>query len=141
MLKSCKYCNRVHDSKVDCGYKPKRKKLGTMQDKFRWTTEWQHKREEIKQRDMYMCQVCKRLMYPYGAPQYNTKSIEVHHIDPLITHYDRRLDNMNLISICKQHHEMAECGQINKKELFKIVKEQEDNRQPMYLLNDTPHIE
>lgn len=124
MLKSCKYCGKIHDSKFDCGMKPKRRKLNTIQDKFRWTRDWQRKREDIKKRDRYMCQICKRLMYPYGAPQYNIEHIEVHHIESLISNYDRRLDDTNLISLCEHHHEMAERGQISKTELFEIVKEQ-----------------
>lgn len=124
MLKSCKYCGKIHDSKYDCGMKPKRRKLNTTQDKFRWTRDWQNKREDIKKRDMYMCQVCRRLMYPYGAPQYNTEHIEVHHIDALVNNFDRRLDDTNLISLCEHHHEMAERGQISKSELFRIVEEQ-----------------
>lgn len=34
MLKSCKYCMKIHDSKYDCGKKPKRKKQGNDKDKY-----------------------------------------------------------------------------------------------------------
>lgn len=125
MLRSCKYCNRIHDSKVDCGKKPKRKKLGTQQDKFRWTKAWQNKRVDIRERDRNLCQVCKRLLYPYGAPQYNIHDLEVHHIVPLAIDYEARLNNDNLITLCQHHHEMAEQGQIPAHVLLKIAREQE----------------
>lgn len=50
MLKSCKYCGRIHDSKYDCGKKPQRKKQGNEKDKFRWSRKWTEKREDIKER-------------------------------------------------------------------------------------------
>lgn len=43
MLKSCKYCLKIHDSKLDCDKKPVRKKYGNNKDKFRWTHAWQKK--------------------------------------------------------------------------------------------------
>ena len=49
MLKSCKYCGRIHDSKYICKEKPNRKKEVTEADKFRWTRLWQKKREEMKE--------------------------------------------------------------------------------------------
>lgn len=124
MLRSCKYCGKIHDTKIECSKKPKRRKLNTTQDKFRWTRGWQNKREEIRKRDKYMCQVCIRLLYPYGARQYNTERIEVHHIVSLADDYDKRIDDSNLITICEHHHEMAERGAISKNELFRIVEEQ-----------------
>lgn len=125
MLKSCKYCGRIHDSKLDCGKKPSGYKRTSYKDKFRWTSLWKNKRDEIKHRDRRMCQVCIRELYAYGARKYNFQDIQVHHIDSLEENYSRRLDNENLIAICSHHHEMAEQGEIPKQVLFDIVREQE----------------
>ena len=64
MLKSCKYCGRKHDSKYICPKKPIRKRFNkTDKDKFRNTQAWQKKREDIKERDKGLCQVCIRKRY------------------------------------------------------------------------------
>ena len=67
MLKSCQYCGRIHKQGEECKLKPKpkrkyyKKKL-TEENKeiqrFRWSKQWQHKREYIKKRDNYMCVAC-----------------------------------------------------------------------------------
>ena len=57
MLKSCKYCGKIHDSKYTCKEKPNKKKEITEADRFRWTSLWHRKREEIKKRDLYLCQI------------------------------------------------------------------------------------
>ncbi|WP_089280856.1 HNH endonuclease [Anaerovirgula multivorans] len=124
MLKSCKYCMRIHDSKYDCGKKPQRKKKGNEKDRFRWTQAWQKKREEIKQRDKYLCQICIRNLYD-TFKQYNYIDLEVHHAESLEDAFDKRLDNDNLITICERHHELAEKGDIPLKVILDIIKEQE----------------
>lgn len=124
MLKSCKWCMRVHDSKFDCGHKPQRKKQGNDKDKFRWTQAWQKKREEIKERDKYLCQVCIRKLYE-TVNQYTYDDLEVHHAIPLEEDFDKRLDNDNLLTLCERHHEMAESGEIPRAEILKIISEQE----------------
>ena len=40
MLKSCKYCGRYHDSKYDCGKRPKKIKIRTENSGFRSTAAW-----------------------------------------------------------------------------------------------------
>jgi len=127
MLKSCRYCMRVHDSKIDCGRKPAPKyfKRNNERDKFRWTIEWQHKREEIRIRDNQLCQVCIRKLYD-TLDQYTYNDVSVHHAIALTDDFNRRLDNDNLITICGYHHEMAEAGKIPYKEIQKIIDEQEN---------------
>lgn len=121
MLKSCKYCGRIHDSKYICPNKPIRKQYKkTEEDKFRNTKAWQRKREYIKDRDKGLCQVCIRKLYN-TIKQYNYIDIEVHHIEPLREAYDLRLDEDNLISLCKYHHELAEIGKIPKDILKDMV--------------------
>lgn len=127
MLKSCKYCNRIHDSKFDCGRKPIRKKQGNNKDRFRWTQAWQKKRDEIKERDKYLCQICIRKLYN-TINQYTYNGLEVHHTIPLEEDFDKRLDNNNLLTICGTHHEMAERGEIPRQLILNITKEQEDKQ-------------
>ena len=47
--------------------------------------------------------------------------VEVHHITPLNEDYDLRLDNDNLICLCRYHHELAEKGQISRDLLKKLA--------------------
>jgi hypothetical protein len=124
MLKSCKYCGRIHDSKYDCGKKPQFKKRDTNKDRFRWTKVWQRKREEIKQRDNYLCQICIRNLYD-THDQYNYNDLSVHHAIPLEEDFERRLDNKILLTICDPHHEMAESGEIPREIILEIIGEQE----------------
>lgn len=125
MLKSCQYCGRIHDSKYICHNKPQRKKQVTEADKFRWTSLWQKKREEIKQRDLYLCQICIRELYN-TINKYNTEELEVHHNIPINENYDKRLDNDNLLTVCHLHHEMCESGEIPREEVQQIINEQEN---------------
>lgn len=122
MLRSCQYCSKIHDTKYDCGKKPKyiSKKVATKMDKFRWTRAWQEKREQIKERDKYMCQVCKTGKY-HTDRQYNTEDLSVHHIEPLLYNFDKRLDEDNLITLCSYHHELAEKGKISSIELKELI--------------------
>lgn len=125
MLKSCRYCGRIHDSKFICPKKPQRKKFETEQNSFRSSGTWKRKSLNIRKRDGFLCQVCIRKRHS-TVNQYNSKDLEVHHITPIATDYDARLDNDNLITLCKRHHEMAERGQILAKELQEIAKEQNE---------------
>ena len=125
MKKSCKYCGKIHEKDFICPMKPVRQYKKFEQDKFRWTKAWQKKREEIKERDKYLCQVCLRQLHN-TIKKYNYDYLEVHHIKPLREAYELRLDNNNLITLCEYHHELAERGEITADELLKIVKNQEE---------------
>ena len=129
MLRSCKYCGRIHDSKYICPSKPQRIRQVTDADRFRWTIIWQKKREEIKQRDLYLCQICVRELYN-TIVKYNTKELEVHHNIPINEDYNKRLDNDNLITVCHSHHEMCESGEIQREEVQRIINEQEKITRP-----------
>lgn len=123
MLKSCKYCGRIHDSKYICPSKPIRKRYKkTEEDSFRNTQAWQRKRNYIKDRDKGLCQVCIRKLYN-TLKQYNYIDIEVHHITPLREDYELRLEDDNLISLCKYHHELAEKGEIPRELLRSMIDE------------------
>ncbi|OOB77440.1 MAG: hypothetical protein BEN18_10335 [Epulopiscium sp. Nuni2H_MBin001] len=121
MLKSCKYCLRIHDTQINCGYKPARKKVPTVNNKFRSSKAWQNKRDEIRARDKFMCVLCFRQLYDYGAVRYNVCNLEVHHIVPLSENLELGLEDNNLITLCSTHHEMAECGAIPRQLLLDLV--------------------
>ena len=127
MLKSCSYCGRIHESKYICKEKPIKKKTITEADKFRWTRIWQKKREEIKKRDLYLCQICIRELYD-TINKYNTKDLSVHHNTPINEDYNKRLDDDNLLTVCDHHHEMCERGEIPRDEVQKIIDEQVNKR-------------
>ncbi|HYE10539.1 MAG TPA: HNH endonuclease [Patescibacteria group bacterium] len=59
---------------------------------------WKNKRIRILKRDEYLCQECKR----YGK---TSAAKTVHHINPLEERPDLALVNINLISLCNDHHE------------------------------------
>lgn len=125
MKRSCQYCGGIHDRKYQCPSKPVRTNYKvTYIDKFRWSKPWQKKRKHINERDKHLCQVCIRELHNTQL-KYNFTNIEVHHITPIAHEWDKRLDDDNLICLCKHHHEMAESGEISKEELRDIVVSQE----------------
>lgn len=131
MLKSCQYCGSVHDNKFDCGKKPKPRygkgytKERTDIDNARNSRKWRAKSLEIRKRDNHLCQVCIRQLFN-TLQQYTFDTIEVHHVVPLVESMIRMYDNMNLISLCKYHHNMAEHGEIPRDILHAIAIEQEE---------------
>lgn len=129
MKKSCVYCGRIHDSKYDCGMKPKKFKKRNIKDAFRSTAMWQRKTVEIKERDGYLCQICLRDLYGTKR-RINHEKLSVHHAIPLQEDYEKRLDNDNLLTVCDMHHEMAERGMIPYEEIKEIINEQERGVSP-----------
>lgn len=125
MLKSCQYCGKIHDSKYICSERHKKNKTITEADKFRCTSLWQKKREEIKKRDLYLCQICIRELYD-TINKYNTEHLSVHHNIPINEDYNKRLDNNNLLTVCDQHHELCENEKIPREEVQRIIDEQEN---------------
>ncbi len=124
MLKSCQYCQKIHDSKYDCGKKPPKINNRSANDRFRYTSAWQQKRRDIRERDRYLCQVCIRKLYG-TTRQFNSESLSVHHANKLNDAYDRRLDDSNLLTLCEQHHRMADDGTIPKEQILAIIAEQQ----------------
>lgn len=49
-----------------------------------------------------------------GTKKITTEHLEVHHIVPIADAWDDRLNDDNLITLCREHHEMAEQGKIDK---------------------------
>ena len=124
MLKSCSYCGKIHDSKFICPKKPIRKKRTTEQSKFRSSYAWTKKALAIKKRDGYLCQICIRGLFN-PKRKYESRNLEVHHIERVADCYEKRLDGRNLITTCECHHEMADAGLIPVDLLKKIAGEQE----------------
>jgi 5-methylcytosine-specific restriction enzyme A len=125
MLRSCKYCSGIHDTRETCAAKPTRKKFKkTDADSFRQSTLWKKKSIEIRQRDKGLCQVCIRQLYN-TTQQYTFDTIEVHHVVPLHEDIRKGLSNTNLLALCKYHHYMADHGGIPREEQLEIVREQE----------------
>ena len=93
---------------------------------FHRSHKWKEKSINIRERDNYCCQICRRGMYQ-PERQFETDDISVHHIEPIAEDWDSRLDEDNLISLWLGHHEMAERGEIEREVLHEIAKEQENN--------------
>ena len=117
MLITCKYCGRIHERKFDCGQKPVRGRRNKQLDKFRNSKTWQNKRESIRKRDLYLCQVCKE----NGRYVSNDQGLHVHHIIPLSRDFELRLADDNLITLCTACHELAEDSTISRDTLRKII--------------------
>jgi hypothetical protein len=84
MYKSCGKCGKIHDYNKICYVGDTFRKKDTKANKFRNTTDWQKKSEEIREGSTYLCSVCKEL----GI--YNYNKLEVHHIEPIEINYERR---------------------------------------------------
>ena len=127
MLKSCKYCGRIHDSKKICIQKAavshRRKKRETIQDDFRRKNVWRKKSEQIRERDHYMCQACLHKLVEDGSRRINGENLSVHHIKPLAEDMEREyaLDDDWLITLCEHHHKLADAGIISADALHEIA--------------------
>ena len=115
MLKSCKYCGRVHDSSYDCGKRPRfARARRTAEHEFRSKKIWTDKSLDIRTRDHFCCQLCLRdILRPPALPQINTQEVQVHHITPVAEDPDAALD------------ELCEQGTVSRDQLRRIAAEQE----------------
>ena len=131
MKKACKYCGKIHERGFVCEKKPKvqykgynqkyyKKRYDRKEDIFRSSYDWQRKRTYILKRDKYLCQACLHNLTGTVC-RLTTEGLSVHHIRPLRTDFDLRLDDSNLITLCHTHHELAENGRISAEQLIKIV--------------------
>ena len=120
MLKTCKRCGIVDENHI-CPYKPKKHYSNEARD-IRKTNRWTNKSLAIRQRDNYLCRVCRLNKYDTKI-RYNSNNLEVHHIVPISIDETKAFDDNNLITLCAYHHELAEKGKIPKEELIKIVEE------------------
>lgn len=117
---TCSHCG-VTKRGHKCPFKTyKKKAYDTEAEKFRRTKRWKNKSLEIRQRDRYLCRVCEANLYN-TIQQFNYDLLEVHHIEKLNENFDKRLDNDNLITLCRYHHKMADDGNIPKKVLYGLI--------------------
>lgn len=124
MKKACKNCGKIHDKRYICDKKAisvyRDIKRSGREDIFRWSYDWKMKRTEIMKRDRYLCCACLNNL-PGTVRRLNNEDLSVHHIRSLRTNYEQRLDNGNLITLCRMHHEMAEKGQISAEKLLRCI--------------------
>ena len=122
MKKTCQYCGIVDEDHVCPHRKRKYAKYNkdNQKDRFRSSSAWQRKRTAIKQRDHYLCQVCITGEYD-TFNQFTYNDLEVHHIEPIDSDFDRRFEDDNLITLCEYHHKMADRGIIPKKFLTDLI--------------------
>ena len=126
MFSSCVYCGRIHGEGYICKRKPIKKKKIDDAVRFRNSSAWNKKRQQIKKRDNYLCQICIREMYNTRR-KYNCNDLQVHHAVPVNANEELRLDDNNLITLCSMHHAMCDRGEISSDEVKKIIFEQENN--------------
>lgn len=138
MKKLCVYCGRVHDSRLDCGHKPKRHETDSRAQHIRNRYRWRRTREAVRERDNNICQLCLR-NYKGALRPYEYEGLEIHHIIPIEEDENKAFDMQNLITLCKVHHEQAERGEITREILTEIAKENERRRGGS--LEDTPLVE
>ncbi|HPZ75313.1 MAG TPA: HNH endonuclease, partial [Candidatus Pacearchaeota archaeon] len=79
--------------------------------------QWREKRNQIIERDKYLCQMSLR----EDPPRYVYTNLEVHHIIPIEEDWDKRLDDDNLITLSEEYHEKAERGEIPRETLIEIA--------------------
>lgn len=96
----------------------------TKADSFYASDSWQAKRKWILARDSFMCPICY-LEKLRGNIDEVPQAKHVHHIEELLTNWDSRLDNSNLISLCgachREIHQYYRTGK--KKQVQRYLKE------------------
>lgn len=108
----CTVCGKVHEGHCKQLYGGDR---NSQADKFRNTQTWKRTAKQIMERDLQCCRVC--LMN--GV--FTNHGLSVHHIVPLSEDFSLRLDDSNLITLCRYHHTRAECGAISRKVLLELA--------------------
>lgn len=116
MKRYCNVCHTVHEGRCARPVLTDRKR-NSEADRFRNRKVWRRKADSILERDGYCCRMCLK------AGIINNRELSIHHIIPLVSDFGRRLDDSNLITLCRYHHEQAECGHIHAKELLVLASE------------------
>lgn len=102
---NCGICGGKHPVGEPCPHKYKFKKVSDVSqkaNKFYRTKSWKMKRKEILERDKY----CQRCWIKFGI--ISTERLEVHHIEPLTSFWEKRLNNDNLICLCSSCHKLID---------------------------------
>ena len=118
ILRTCSRCGGLHPLGEKC-YKNSRNYYQHDPEirKFRNSTAWRKKAEEIRERDKNLCQVCLKHNI------FNYKDLSVHHIIPISENQALMLENSNLITVCERCHKDCESGKIPRAEQHAIVAE------------------
>lgn len=126
-LKTCTYCRKIHGNEIKCTakkgyYREKNSRYEKDKDylKFIKSKQWFNKSQEIKRLDCYHCLVCQSL--DLISPVY----LEVHHIIKVRNDASLKLDNSNLITLCVNHHKMADSKKISANELHRLINKYRD---------------
>lgn len=134
MLRSCKYCGRVHEDTRPCEQKKaaqeKRVRLISAREyrrdkasyRFRSSPDWTKRSVQIRERDHYLCLCCAAGLKG-TIKRYNQEDLEVHHIIPIKEDETLRLEETNLITVCKYHHYLCEIGTISRQQQMQLVEE------------------
>ncbi len=110
MKRYCSICHKIHEGRCKPVFV-----RDSRADRFRNTQAWRRKSAMILNRDYHCCRIC------FTAGKITTAELSVHHITPLAADYERRLDDDNLITLCRYHHELAERGAIKAALLKKLA--------------------
>lgn len=116
MKRYCSVCHTVHEGRCARPTLLNRKR-NSEADQFRSRKVWRKKANNILKRDKYCCRMCIK------AGIINNVGLSVHHIIPLAADFGRRLDDDNLITLCRYHHEQAEKRNISIRELLTLARE------------------
>lgn len=120
-LISCSRCGRIHSDSIIC--KPlsnKRRFTDTAENKLRSRYSWKKKRENVRERANYLCEVCR------ANGDYSPKDIEIHHITKLRDDPNGLLEDNNLIALCIEHHKQADRGEIDADYLRRLADERDE---------------
>lgn len=130
MLKTCPTCGKLHAFDAVCPKQIENRRKyqaavdksnydrDSKADRFRSSQAWQRKRAEIRSRDLNICRYCFLVKH-----KITTADLSVHHIIPIDNDYSRRLSGRNLITLCRECHELAERGGIPAEELRRLIVE------------------
>lgn len=119
MMRSCKWCGRMHPVGYECQAKPKQRndyrRRQTDARAFRNTAQWRRVRAEVNERDAYLCRLC------LAAGARCDEGLSTHHIIPLVETLDYAADPEWIITLCHDHHERADHGEYSRDELHLLA--------------------
>lgn len=121
MLKSCKWCGRVHPAGFVCPMRPARGAQTSAAASVRSSSRWQRVRSEVRQRDGGLCRWC------LAQGRVTLDDVQVHHITPLEQdpNQARAYDPEWLICLCSRGgsscHARAERGEIPADTLHRLA--------------------
>ena len=128
-------CGRIHPINHTCAKREESKKVYKQMYRdrqkgkkdIRFTQKWKNKANEIKDRDLGMCQMCiRKIDILEDMKAYNYVDTQVHHIIKVKVDEERAFDNSNLITLCRYHHGLVENKNNYVTLLSEIAEEQEN---------------